>query len=204
MKRMAALGGALLLALMLAAPAAADQRVYVESFGGPFDFEEPVSTAGGWGFQCSGQIHYGSYGMQDLWLWYENDETDREPVGEPWPWIRGQAVRTGVDYFSSEPDMQGLVAAGRFKLIGQLYDHQFGEGGSWPESWTEHQKGTTWGIELPGYGTVFHETGTWTQTVTIENATAEWAYEGLRDFRGNSTFDVEQLCDFFGYDAVFP
>ena len=29
-------------------------------------------------------------------------------------------------------------------------------------------------------------------------------YEPLREWRGNQTFDVEALCDFFGYDVVLP
>jgi hypothetical protein len=201
MKKLAAFSGALLLVLVLAAPAAADQRVYAWQ-AEPFDFEEPVAIAGGWGFECSGTIYYGSFGTQDLWLWYpaDLDEADMMPVDAPWPWIRGQAVRTGTDYFSSRPDVGGKVASGRFKLIGQLSDHYIGL----PESWTEHQRGKNWGIQIPGYGTVFHESGTWTQRTTIVDPSADWVAETLREFRGNSTFDVEELCAFFGYDAVFP
>ena len=140
MQRMAALVGALLMTLVVAAPAAANQRVLMAPFTGPYDFETPVSIADGWDFECSGQIYYGGYGTNSLWLWYANgvDEADMMPEGRAWPWIKGQYDAQGVDYFSSLPDMGGLVASGKYKTTTHQYDHHLGTPGDPAdlETWT--------------------------------------------------------------------
>jgi hypothetical protein len=212
MRRLAALGGAFLLTLVLAAPAAANQRVLMAPFTGPYDFETPVSIADGWDFECSGQIYYGGYGTNSLWLWYANDvdEADMMPEGRAWPWIKGQYDAQGVDYFSSLPDMGGLVASGKYKTTTHQYDHHLGTAGD-PndlETWTQTMTGKNWGIQLPGYGTVFHESGNLKSRATVIGQ-VPGPYDpietvDLRPWRGNQTFDIRELCDFFGYDAVFP
>ena len=210
MKRITALCGALLLTLVLAAPAAANQKVtHVPGFSGSFDFEFPVLIADGWDFQCNpGPIYYGSYGSEDLTLWYAKGETrPLFPEDGAWPWIKGLYDRQGVDYFSSQPGMAGLVASGKFNFKSHSYDHYLGSSAPGDyETWTEKLTGKTWGIQLPGLGTVFHESGNFMQTVTVTDqspANEIIVYETLREWRGNQTFDVEELCGFFGLDAEF-
>ncbi|MEX1343600.1 MAG: hypothetical protein AB1Z63_02895, partial [Candidatus Limnocylindrales bacterium] len=100
MKKPLALCGALALMLAVAAPAAANEKVYIPEHSGEWSFEEPVSYAGGWDFQCTGPVFYGGYGSYDLWLWYENGLTEAQmkPEGRAWPWIKGQGVAKGLDY----------------------------------------------------------------------------------------------------------
>lgn len=215
MRKLAALSGALLLTLVLAAPAAANQKMWMPMFSGPYAFEEPVSIANGWDFECSGQIHYGGYGEGNVWLWYPKgvDLTDPDeymPDGVAWPWIKGLSEVKGVDYFSSAPDMKGKVASGKFRTTTHMYDHHAGTPGDpddlewWHETWV----GKDWGLQLPGFGTVFHGSGNLKGKVTvIEQLPGPYditEYVPLRDFRGNQTFEVEELCAFFGYEAVYP
>jgi hypothetical protein len=215
MKRMAALCGALLLTLVLASPATAHQKVWMPEFSGSYQWEAQVSIADGWDWQCSGIIYEGGYGRTDFWLWYPNgvDTTDPAaymPEGRAWPWIKGQTKGTGVDYFSSKPGMEGKVAAGKWTWTDQVSEHHPGTPGSKTdlESWKETMAGKMWGIQLPGYGTVFHQSGGGASIVTvIEQVPGPYdttASQELRPFHGNSTFDVRQLCAFFGFEAVFP
>jgi hypothetical protein len=207
MKKIAALIGALLLTLVLAAPVAADQKMSIFK-DVPFDFGPDEVFIADWDFECSGPIYYGSYGTESLDLWYAKGETrDLMPADGAWPWTKGQYRREGVDYFT---DKAGLVASGKFTFASHLYDHYLGGIPDYtvdPETWTEKLAGKTWGIQIPGHGTVFHSSGNFLLTVTVTDQTpgAEViVYEPLREWRGNETFDVEELCGFFGYGAVFP
>ena len=142
-------------------------------------------------------------------------DADKYPVDGAWPWIKGQYTLEGIDCFSSKPGMKGLVAAGRFKTTSHLVDHHLGDPASWvgdphvwadPETWNETVTGVSWGIQLPGYGTVFHVSGNVRQTVTGVDQTPDReivVYEWLRG-RGNETYDVAQLCGYFGLEAVLP
>jgi hypothetical protein len=215
MSKLAALGGALLMTLALTVPVAANQKMWMADFSGPYAFEVPVSIADGWFFECSQAIYYGGYGESDLWFWYPNrvdisDPDEYMPEGVAWPWIKGIVGAKGVDYFSSVPDMEGKVASGRYRTTTHLYDHHAGTPGDptdlewWHETWV----GKNWGIQLPGYGTVFHESGNLKGKVTVVAQVPGpydiTEYAPLRDYRGNQTFDAEELCAFFGYDAIFP
>lgn len=88
MKRMAALCGALLMTLAVAASAAASEKVYVEQSSGPYTFEGPVEWIG---FECTGPLFFGFNGRADLWLWYPNDvdEDEMMPEDRAWPWVKG-------------------------------------------------------------------------------------------------------------------
>ena len=215
MRKLSALGGALLLTLVLAAPAAANQKMWMADFSGPYAFEGPVSIADGWFFECSHAIYYGGYGDGNLWFWYPNgvdlnDPAEYMPEGVAWPWIKGRSESQGVDYFSSAPDMKGTVASGKYRVTTHLYDHHPGTPGD-PDDrewWHETFVGKNWGIQLPGSGTVFHESGNQKgMTTVVEQVPGPFditEYVPLRVVRGNQTFDAEELCAFFGYDAVFP
>ena len=162
----------------------------------------PVSIAGGWDFECSGPLYYGSRGSEKLVLSYPNDVIDFMP--EPvWPWVKGKYTRKGVDYFSSKPGMSGKVASGHFKFQSHIFDHDL----SLPENWKETVTGNVWNLQLPGMGAVFHESGNMRWVVTVidqDPAAEEILYEELREFRGKMVYDVDKLCAYFGYDAAFP
>lgn len=215
MKRMAALCGALLLTLALAAPAAANEKVWIPEHSGEWAFEEPISIAAGWDFQCSGSVYYGGYGSYDLWLWYPNglSEAEMKPEGRAWPWIKGQGIGQGLDYFSSQPDMGGKVISGKWKVTDHSDRHYLGS--PYPtddlETWRLTMTGKAWGIQAPGYGTVFHVSGKERGTVTVieqvpgpYDLTTYDPDDPERWHQGNETYDVEALCAYFGYEAVYP
>ena len=212
MKRMAALIGALLLTLVMAAPAAANEKVYIPEHSDEWAFEEPISLATGWDFQCTGPVYYGGSGKYDLWLWYKNglSEAEKKPEGRAWPWIKGRGVAQGLDYFSSKPNMSGKVISGKFKTIDHQNHHYLGS--PYPtddlEWWKVTTTGKNWGIQAPGYGTIFHQSGNQKATMTVVKQVpgpfdwVEWVAD--REFRGNATFDVEALCAYFGHEVVYP
>ena len=90
----------------------------MEPFTGPYEFETPVSISDGSFSECSGQIYYGGYGSNKLWLLSTNDvePADMMPEGIAWPWLKGQYLGEGVDYFSSEANMDGEVVSGKYKV----------------------------------------------------------------------------------------
>ena len=197
MKKLAALSGALLLTLVLTAPATANYTVF-EFKDLPFGPDEvPVSIAQGWDFDCGAgnPVYYGSYGTESLKWWAANDAI---PFVDPW--IKGQYRRDGVDYFSTGPDMTGTVVSGRFGFTSHLYDPDFS--GALPK-WTETVTGTFWGLKLPGYGPIFKEAGNIRQSAEVkyDPVLDEYYvdYVWLRDMRGVSKFDVEKLCSALGY-----
>ena len=196
MKRMTALMGALLLTLVLAAPAAANKTAF-EFKDLPFAFEEPVSMDLGWEFDCGegNPVYYGSYGTETLKWWGANDAI---PFVDPW--IKGQYRRNGVDYFSSGPNMTGAVISGPFGFTSHLYDPDFS--GDLAKS-TATVTGKFWGINVPGYGPVFKEAGNFRRTAEVKydpDADEFYVdYAELRDFKGASKFDVEALCSILGY-----
>ena len=215
MRKLAALCGALLMTLALAGPAAANQKMWSPMFSDTYAFEEPVAIANGWDFECSGPVYSGGYGESNTWFWYPNkvDLTDPDeymPEGVAWPWTKVLSEAKGVDYFSSAPGMKGKVASGRYRTTTHNYDHHLGTPGdpNDPEWWHETFVGKNWGIQLPRFGTVFHESGNLKGKVTVvEQVPGPYditEYVPLRDWSGNQTFDVEQLCAFFGYEAVYP
>ena len=83
------------------------------------------------------------------------------PDGVAWPWIKGLTEWQGVNYFSSEPEMKGKVASGKGRTTTHSYDHHAGTPGdpsdleSWHEDLGRHERAS----KLPGYGTVFHQSG---------------------------------------------
>jgi hypothetical protein len=191
--------------MSLAAPAAASEKVVVPEFTGSDEFEVLVSFANpDWfgPFQCSGDIYYGGSAVFELTLWYKNGETDKFPEGKAWPWIKGRNTVHGIDYFSAGPNMSGKVASGKFKTTTQLSNHTLGN----PETWSESNSGKNWGIQIPGAGTVHHESGNFRGTVQVTHVPGQ---DPIFDFfpigfNGNSTFDFEELCAYFGFDAEFP
>jgi hypothetical protein len=209
MRKLAALSGALLLTLALAAPAAADQKVHVAQWSGPYEFEGPVEWIG---FECTGPLFFGFYGRGDLWLWYPNDLAEDEmfPEDRAWPWVKGLIKDRGTFYFSSEEDMGGTVLSGDFAYQTHQYDHHLGNPSDLandPETWIAMQTGTDLNIKAPGYGTVVHSSGNvvYKMLVTEYNEYPEqdvFGDEGLRPFRGNQTYDAEELCAFFGYEVA--
>ena len=226
MKRLAALMGALLLTLVLAAPAAANQEVYMPEFSGAWGVEQVIDTGTceydpdlgwvGWcePWQCTGPVYNGSYGSNDLWLTYPNnvdttDPAEYMPDGMAWPWTAGRAIWQGFIYFSSAPEMGGTVVSGKWKVTDNVTKHHLGTPGD-PndlESWQVLTAGRLWSIQAPGYGTVAHQSGSQKGTVTVieqvpgNNDPQEWVGDG-RGWRGNITFDAEALCAFFGFEVV--
>lgn len=213
MRKLAALCGALILTSALAAPAAANEKVLVEfmsesyvfpdpDFGVEVDLDNEVWTNQEWGFgqdwACEEVIYHQTSGANALTLWFPNGLTDAEkyPDGRAWPWIKGTNVIAGVDAFAEHEDMSGKVLSGKFKITVHLYDHVVGN----PESWYEQVTGKGWGINVPGSGTTYHESGNfrgyYEQTFADDGTIASWAYTDLR-WRGNATKEVQEICDFF-------
>jgi hypothetical protein len=106
--------------------------------------------------------------------------------------------------------MGGTVLSGKFAYQTHQYDHHLGTSSDLandPESWTAMQTGLDLNIKAPGYGTVFHSSGNgvYKVFVTEYNEYPEedvYGFEDLRPFRGNQTYDVEELCAFFGYEVA--
>jgi hypothetical protein len=98
MMRMAALGGALLLTVALAAPAAADQKVHVAHWEwgtGPDNAYEELVTGETSGFECERQIYHGAYdGTEDIWLWFKKGVDPTDPDA---PWTHGVWVQEDID-----------------------------------------------------------------------------------------------------------
>ena len=64
--------------------------------------------------------------------------------------------------------MTGKVASGKWRASTRLYDHHLGSSGMTdPETWKVQNTGKFWGINLPGMGTVFHESGNWRGNVAV-------------------------------------
>jgi hypothetical protein len=197
MKRMAALTGALLMTVVLSAPAAANQVLYTEHNEWLTSWEEVTQAS--WGFECSGPLYFANQSTWDLKLWYKTGETDPTPDGAPWPWVKGQYVQQGVDYFNAAPAMNGSELAGKFKWTGQLTDHFVGI----PESWRENLSGVYWGIVVPGHGPIFKQNGNYKQTTIIPADGGDWIYEPDHDWwTGQNRFDVEALCAHYGYTLL--
>ena len=208
MKRLIALSGALVLALAMAAPAAANQKVFIEEFSGADAFEVEVSFSNPeWfgPFECAKPIYYGGTWKGNLWLWYPKsvDTTNPDeymPVGRAWPWIKGKADNSGTDYFSTRPNKSGKVISGKYKGTTRLYDHVIGN----PESWKFQDTGKFWGVNAPGKGTVFHESGNFRgmNTIVFENGEiVDEIFDFIR-FRGNSIFDEAAVCDALGAGPI--
>jgi hypothetical protein len=212
MKRMAALLGALLLTLVLAAPAAANEKVLIEPMSGPFawpelgvgeevDLDNPYWIGEDYFAQdwaCEEVIYFNSSGENALTLWFPKGLTDAEkfPVGEAWPWITGMNSIAGVDAFAENDDMTGKVLSGTFRTTVHLYDHVVGN----PESWYEQVTGKGWGINIPDEGTTYHESGNfrgmYEQTFGPNGEIVDWTYTDLR-WQGNATKEVQEICDYF-------
>jgi hypothetical protein len=207
MRKMAALMGALLMTLVLAAPAAANEKVLIDWWSGPYDYSTAVDLDNGfwtnqeWGlgqdWACEEVIYHRTYGENALTLWFANGLTDEEkyPDGEAWPWIKGTNVVAGVDAFAENEDMTGKVLSGKFKITVHLYDHVVGN----PESWYEQVTGKGWGINIPGAGTTYHESGNFRgyyEQTFADGQIASWTYTDLR-WKGNAVKEVQEICDFF-------
>jgi hypothetical protein len=133
-----------------------------------------------------------------------------KPESRAWPWIKGLGVAQGLDYFSSKSNMGGKVISGKFKTIDHQNRHHLGS--LYPtddlEWWKVKTTGKNWGIQAPGYGTVFHESGNQKATMTVVKQVPgpfdwiEWVED--REFRGNQTFHVDKLCAYFGAVVEVP
>jgi hypothetical protein len=219
MRKLAALSGALLLTLAMAAPAAANQKVWIPEFSGAFEWEQvmDVSTCTGppnwegWceGWECIGpndeRLYYNGDWSGDMWLWYAKgidttDPAEYKPSDRPWPWIKGAAKGRGIDTYSTEPNMGGKVLSGKYNSNERFYDHEWTE--DW-ETWTVQRTGKHYGTNAPGMGTVFHESGN--LRYTIEQGfkggqIVSFDVSGVRQV-GNLVMDHDELCGFFGYTA---
>lgn len=63
----------------------------------------------------------------------------------------------------------------------------------------EQVTGKGWGINVPGSGTTYHESGNFRRMYeqTFEGGVVvDWSYQDLR-WRGNATKEVEEICDYF-------
>ena len=211
MKRMAGAVGALVLTVSLAAPAAAAQKVQVfeeesfafpgEDFGVAIDLDNDLWTspeAFDEDWACRDKvIYYQIKGEESLTLWYPKSvaEDAMMPDGEAWPWTKGQYTNAGTDYFAANEAMTNKVISGKYSWKSHIYDHVIDN----PETWKERVTGKFWGINIPGYGTVIHETGIfWNDVEVVFNGEPEQTYFDVGS-RGNSTFDYDELCDY--YDA---
>ena len=99
---------------------------------GPYDFEEPVSIADGWGFECSGQIYYGSYGTNRTSGSGTPDGVMR-PTGSPWAAVAldqrpGRCARASTTSARS-PTCRAWWRRAKFKTTTDQYDHHFGTPG---------------------------------------------------------------------------
>ncbi len=143
-------------------------------------------------------------GKGDLWLWYPrgvdtSDEDEYMPSDRAWPWIRGKSNNSGVDYYYENADMTGKVASGKFGTSTRMYDHHLGSPGvTDPETWKVQTTGKFWGINLPGRGTVIHQSGNERGTLVVYLPEKEEYKELGFHFRGNSTFDYGELCEYLG------
>lgn len=208
MKRLIALCGALVMALAMAAPAAANQKVFIDEFSGSDEFVVEVSFANPEWFadwECSKTIYYGGTWKGNLWLWYPNsvDTTNPDeymPDDRAWPWIKGKADGGGLDYYSTTPNMSGKVISGKYKSTTRLYDHVIGN----PESWKLQDAGKFWGVNAPGKGTVFHDSGNFRgmNTIVFENGEVVDEIFEFISSHGSSIFDEAEVCDSLGAGPV--
>jgi hypothetical protein len=75
-----------------------------------------------------------------------------------------------------------------------------------PESWQVLTAGRQSSIQVPGYGTVAHQSGSRKGTVHVYEQVPGspeqmWVSDG-REWRGNYTFDAVALCAFFGFEVT--
>lgn len=213
MRKIAALCGALVLTIVMVAPAAAAQKVTV--FEEPFIFPPDGGVAVdlsndlwtnpeffGNDWACRDRvIYYQIIGKESLRLWYPKGvaEEDMMPVGEPWPWTKGEYANSGTDYFAANEAMTSRVISGKYGWKSHVYDHVIAN----PETWKERVTGKYWGINIRGYGTVIHESGIqrgeiWQVIDPSTGDITDFLYTDL-SFHGNRTFDYDELCDY--YDA---
>lgn len=140
---------------------------------------------------------------------YPNDvaEADMFPDPGAWPWVKGLYQREGVDYFSAKPGGEGLVVSGKFKINIHLSDHYLGSDAPGDyETWTETMTGRNWGIQLPGLGSLFHESGNYQYQLTVVDQKSDpevILFKEIRPWRGNQTFDTEALCALFGFGVTY-
>lgn len=220
MRPLAALGATVLMTLLLAGPAAANQKILIEDMSGPYSWEVRVTIAD-FGWQCSGPLYFGGQGTSTLWLWYASDvaPADLHPDGRAWHWIKGLTVDRGVFYASTGAGRTGKVLSGKVASTTHVSDHHLG--GVYPfdvpypagvdlETWKETLTGRTLSLYIPGQGVVFHESGsiTGTSTVIEQNRQPEgdeviFEPDG-REWRGRQLYDLEGLCAHFGYSLVEP
>ena len=236
MRRVLGLTIALAATMALAAPAAANSKVVVDEWDDP-GFEFPVNLADPWittcdfdpsgpAFVCEAwacgkeTIYYGGANKGSVTLWYPKSVDTTNPAeympdGEAWPWKRGRVENSGLDYFSTGSGKTGKVVSGKFRANTQLTNHHLGGDPNYiddPETWTEQVTGNLWGIKAQGAGNVFFEAGNYRQKAIVENPGDPDGFpffEEVRPFKGNSNFDGEAVCEYFGYGyeetgVVFP
>ncbi len=220
MKKLAALCGAVLLTLVLAAPAAANQKVYIDELSGPWDWESPVTD---FGWACSEPVYIGAYGTSDLWLWYGNDvdvtkKAEYMPDGRAWPWIDALTKDRGVAYASTGQGMTGTVVSAKYGSTTRGYDHHLGD--PYPfdvpyppgvdlETWRFSVEGLTFNLRGPG-GVIYHEAGHGTGTATVieqnhQPEGDEVAYEpDPNGPSGTSRWNDPKLCEALGLEYLGP
>jgi hypothetical protein len=214
MRTLAALCGALLLTLVMAAPAAALQKMLMEDISGHYWWEEPV-VGEYWGWECSEPIWFGGEGTSMLWLWYENDvdPADITPDGRAWHWVKGVIKDRGIMWIRDEG---GRQISGKVDSTTHMSDHHLGD--PYPfdvlfpdvdlETWKMTFTGKSMAIHVPGYKPLYHEAGqvkgTATVIMQVHQPDGDWIMfePDARGWRGNDTYDDAGVCEYFGYDYV--
>ena len=206
MKRLAALCGALVLTLALAAPAAADQKVWIPEVSGKDAWVAEVSTSNAdwwyWeGWACSKPIWYAGDFKHDLWLWYPNDvaAADMKPVGEAWPWTKGMARTKGTDTYASNRNFSGRVLRNKLRLTERMYDHRVNGN---IETWKVQLAGKDFNLTAPGAGPIFKSVGNWRYTVTYTLPDGPMDFSDFVKHGPEEFYDLDALCDYFDAGPV--
>jgi hypothetical protein len=175
MKRLALLLATGLLVLASAAPAAAAKPITY--WDGDYDYiSDPFYDL------CPFGVVYHGVGHESYREW-------QDATGFP---VKGLYQNQGTDSFINA--LTGTTVSGKFRFTSHLSDWmRDAEADTW--TWQEQVTGAWWNIQLPAQGTVFHESGRMSQSVVAPTDDSEtWIYTVSR-LVGNSTFDVDALCE---------
>jgi len=171
----------LLLILMTAVAVYADRPEVVEDY----DYEEEllVVDCADYGHKFKVWDHAEGHVKS---TWYHDDENNVVKV--IWQ-------VHGVDnlYEKSKPDKKSepdYLASGPFNLTAHVYPYP-----DWSLFWIENVTGVNWNIQLPGKGTVYHESGLWTN-IDKPVKDGEELVEVVKR-AGLEKRDFEMLCEFF-------
>ena len=228
MKRLVVFSVALALTLVMAAPAAANQKVEIGPFSFQWqeeidldncDYDSDLEEWVGWGcyegWECVGpddeRLWYNGDFSGSSWFWYKKgvDTSDPEvitPEDRPWPWVKGKAKSRGVDTYSTLPGPSGKVISGR-SISNELYNKH-----KWTDTWETFRvqvTGKDFGVRAPGCGKLLHASGNYRVTIEQDFGEPFMYNETDERFVGNAFYEDEdsyraaigKLCDCFGYDA---